>query len=98
MRSFIVLCGGKSRRMGQDKGSMGLDGKPMIIHVIETISRVADEIILVFRDDDQVDDYKNVLNNLQLTEKSKLLICTDIYKGSRTNGRYFNRIKICNVQ
>lgn len=80
MRSFIVLCGGKSTRMGQDKGSMGVGGKPMIIHVIETISRVADEIILVFRNDDQVDDYKNVLNNLQLTEKSKLLICTDLIK------------------
>jgi molybdenum cofactor guanylyltransferase len=80
MKSFIVLCGGKSTRMGRDKGSMTVNDKPMIIHVIETISRVADEIILVFRDDDQVDDYKNILNKLELPENSKLVICTDLLK------------------
>ena len=49
MKSFILLCGGRSRRMGQDKGSMSLNGKPMIIHVLETLAAVADEIIVVLR-------------------------------------------------
>ena len=54
MKSFIVLCGGMSRRMGRDKGSMSLHGKPMITHVLETITPVADEIVLVLRDDRSV--------------------------------------------
>ena len=55
MKSFIILCGGMSTRMGQDKGSMDLYGKPMIIHVLETIAKIADEIVLVLRDENQVD-------------------------------------------
>jgi molybdopterin-guanine dinucleotide biosynthesis protein A len=80
MNSFIVLCGGKSRRMGQDKGSMSFHGKPMIIHVIETLTHVADEIVLVLRDKNQADEYKKFLKDLKLTENINFKICTDILK------------------
>ena len=33
--SCIVLSGGMSRRMGQDKGSMIIQEKPMILHILE---------------------------------------------------------------
>ncbi len=79
MKSFIVLCGGMSRRMGRDKGSMSLNGKPLIIHVIETIAD-ADEIVLVLRDENQVETYKKFLNDLKLPEDKNLKICTDILK------------------
>jgi molybdopterin-guanine dinucleotide biosynthesis protein A len=79
MKSFILLCGGKSRRMGQDKGSMSLNGKPMIIHVIKNIIAVADEIIVVLRDKNQVDDYNKIFDQLQ-SNRSKLHIFTDILK------------------
>ena len=46
MNSCIILCGGMSTRMGQDKGSMLLEGKPMILHVIETVSDMVDEIVV----------------------------------------------------
>jgi molybdopterin-guanine dinucleotide biosynthesis protein A len=78
MKSFIILCGGKSRRMGRDKGSMNIDGKPMIIHVIETLTSIADEIVLVLRDDNQVDYYKEIIDTFNFNEKVKLNICTDI--------------------
>ena len=79
MKSFIVLCGGMSRRMGRDKGSMSLNGKPLIIHVIETIAD-ADEIVLVLRDENQVETYKKFLKDLKLPEDKNLKICTDILK------------------
>jgi len=56
MKSFIVLCGGKSKRMGQDKGSLSIDGKPMIVHVIENLAVISDEIVLVLRDENQADE------------------------------------------
>jgi len=80
MKSFIVLCGGKSKRMGQDKGSLNIDGKPMIIHVIENLAVISDEIVLVLRDENQVDDYKKLLKQLTLNNKTKLKICTDLLK------------------
>ncbi|MEN4017747.1 MAG: molybdenum cofactor guanylyltransferase [Methanobacterium sp.] len=61
MKSIIILCGGRSRRMGRDKGSMLLKGKPMVLHVLDAISDVADEIILVLRETQQIKDYKNIL-------------------------------------
>ena len=35
--SCIILCGGQSRRMGQDKGSMIIQDKPMINHILSTL-------------------------------------------------------------
>lgn len=66
--------------MGQDKGSMSFHGKPMIIHVIETLTHVADEIVLVLRDKNQADEYKKFLKDLKLTENINFKICTDILK------------------
>jgi molybdopterin-guanine dinucleotide biosynthesis protein A len=80
MKSFIILCGGMSRRMGSDKGSMDLHGKPMIIHIIETINPIADEIVLVLRDDDQLEVYKKIIDEHKLSNKYDLKICTDIIK------------------
>ena len=36
IKSCIILCGGKSSRMGQDKGSMIIQDKPMIKHILTT--------------------------------------------------------------
>lgn len=43
----IILMGGKSRRFGQDKVVARIGDKAMIEHVIEVISPLMDEIILV---------------------------------------------------
>lgn len=45
--------------MGKDKGSMIFDKKPMIIHVLEAVENIADEIIIVLRDEKQAEIYKN---------------------------------------
>lgn len=63
MRSVIILCGGRSRRMGQDKGLIIFEKKPLIIHLLETLHDIAEEIILVFRDNKQLNSYKKHINN-----------------------------------
>ncbi|MFT5819151.1 MAG: molybdopterin-guanine dinucleotide biosynthesis protein A [Crocinitomix sp.] len=43
----IILAGGQSSRMGQDKGLMDLNGKPMIQYIIETVEPIANNIIII---------------------------------------------------
>ncbi|MCF8258785.1 MAG: molybdenum cofactor guanylyltransferase [Flavobacteriales bacterium] len=43
----IILAGGKSSRMGQDKGLMPFRGKPMVQHVIDAAAMVCNSFVLV---------------------------------------------------
>lgn len=43
----IILSGGKSSRMGSDKGFISFNGKPFIQHVIEALEPLVSEIIIV---------------------------------------------------
>ena len=42
-----ILAGGKSLRMGEDKGLMLLKGKPMIAHVIEQLKPAVQKVFIV---------------------------------------------------
>lgn len=78
MKSLIVLCGGLSTRMGHDKGSMIYDDKPMIIHVLNSLEMVADEILLVLRDKNQCKIYKKILTEYKFIETPRFQLLTDI--------------------
>ena len=69
MKSIIILCGGRSRRMGKDKGSLVLNDKPMVIHVLDTVKDIVDEIILVLRDQEQIDKYRSILKDIEVPIK-----------------------------
>jgi molybdopterin-guanine dinucleotide biosynthesis protein A len=76
MKSVIILCGGRSKRMGMDKGSLLFKGKPMVMYVLDTVKNFADEIVLVLRDEKQWKDYEKILNDKNdsfkiVTDKSK---------------------------
>jgi molybdenum cofactor guanylyltransferase len=55
--------------MGQDKGLMLLEGQPMILHIIKTLQCAVDEIILVLRNNKQLNQYLKVLNRVEVNVK-----------------------------
>lgn len=79
MKSIVVLCGGYSKRMGQDKGLMSFNDKPLFIKVLETVSGFVDEVVLVLRDLKQQEQYQDILIKHHLPDKIK--ICTDELEG-----------------
>ena len=48
--SAAVMAGGKSRRMGQDKAWLELEGRPIVQRVIDVLREVADEVLIVAND------------------------------------------------
>jgi molybdopterin-guanine dinucleotide biosynthesis protein A len=60
-RSAIVLAGGFSSRFGQDKGVLELAHKPLINHVVDAISPVVNEIIVVTSSQERVTQYAKVM-------------------------------------
>lgn len=43
----IVLCGGRSKRMGRAKAWLPWRGQPMVSHVVGVLLRVVDEVVVV---------------------------------------------------
>ena len=62
IKSCIILCGGQSTRMGQDKGSMIIQDKPMIKHVLSTLNHEMDEVIVVLNDKKRIDRYRQFID------------------------------------
>lgn len=54
MISCIVLAGGKSERMGRDKRSLEMAGKPFLKHALEAASSFSDDVILSLASRDQI--------------------------------------------
>lgn len=53
--SIAILCGGRSRRMGRDKGLMPFLGRPLIQRVIARVRPLSDDIVLITN---RPDDYR----------------------------------------
>lgn len=60
-RSAVILGGGFSRRLGRDKGLIVLKGKPLLLHVVERVSQVVDEIVVVVSSQIQKKNFTTVL-------------------------------------
>ena len=43
----IVLCGGRSSRMGRAKAWLPWQGRPMVAHVVDVLRRAVDEVVVV---------------------------------------------------
>ena len=43
----IVLCGGKSSRMGRPKAWLPWRGQPMVAHAVSVLRSVVDEVVVV---------------------------------------------------
>jgi molybdopterin-guanine dinucleotide biosynthesis protein A len=55
--SAIILAGGFSKRFGQDKGLIKLAGKPLILHVLDRVSKVVNETLVVVSSEGQRDAF-----------------------------------------
>ena len=73
IKSCIILCGGMSKRMGQDKGSMIIQNEPMIKHILSTLNYEIDEAILVLNNPKRIEKYRNFINENDYTYKIKFL-------------------------
>ncbi len=56
-KSAIVLAGGFSGRFGQDKGLFTLADKPLILHILDRVSTVVDEVLIVVSSKNQEKAY-----------------------------------------
>jgi molybdopterin-guanine dinucleotide biosynthesis protein A len=45
--TVIILAGGKSKRMGEEKGLVNFNGKKMVQYVIEAAKKITDNIIII---------------------------------------------------
>ena len=55
-----MLAGGFSSRFGQDKGILELANKPLIRHVVDAVSAVVDETVVVTNSQERVTKYAEV--------------------------------------
>ncbi|WP_407375685.1 molybdenum cofactor guanylyltransferase [Methanobrevibacter sp.] len=62
IKSCIILCGGKSSRMGRDKGSMIVHGTPMIKHILSTLNHQINEAIIVLNNKERIEKYSEFIN------------------------------------
>lgn len=90
---IIILAGGKSSRMGQDKGLMLLHEKSMIQFVIEAAKKISDNILLVANNDAYSKFGLPVF-------KDKYLDCgplSGIYTGLKKSAFDYNMILSCDI-
>ncbi|MCX8206712.1 MAG: molybdenum cofactor guanylyltransferase [Methanothrix sp.] len=66
MRSAVVLAGGEGRRMGTEKASVMLCGRPLIWHVIKRVFDAVDEVIVVMRDGAQARRLEGVISGCRV--------------------------------
>ena len=69
IKSCIILCGGQSRRMGQDKGSMIIKDKPMIKYILSTLNHEINEATIVLNDSERIARYKQFIRPEDYTYK-----------------------------
>lgn len=68
-RAAVILAGGLSKRFGQDKCLIRLANKPLILHVVDRISALVDEIAVVVGSSSQEEMF-----SASLKSKFKVLV------------------------
>ncbi|MEJ2113326.1 MAG: molybdenum cofactor guanylyltransferase [Flavobacteriaceae bacterium] len=79
----IILAGGKSSRMGSDKGFINLNSKPFIVHIIEALKPLVNTIIIVSDNMDLeqlIKQFNDDYDMVQLQSENKSMPLIAIYK------------------
>jgi molybdenum cofactor guanylyltransferase len=59
-RSAVILAGGASSRFGGDKGTVELNGKILLNHVIDTVKGIVGEVIVVTSSRERAETYAKI--------------------------------------
>jgi molybdopterin-guanine dinucleotide biosynthesis protein A len=62
-KTGVILAGGFSRRFGQDKGFLMLKGKPLILHVIDKVSTIVNQVLVIVSSKSQDNAYNQILSS-----------------------------------
>src|SRR5688572_12198546 len=89
----IILAGGKSSRMGQDKGLMPVNEKPMVQFVIDADKKVGTDLILV-TNDDRYKQFGHPVIKDEWPEKGPL---AGIYTGLKHSAFDYNLVLSCDI-
>jgi len=89
----IVLAGGKSTRMGSDKGFVTYNNKPFIQHIIDALQPLVDEIIIVSNNPDY--DVFNLKRVNDIIEDAGPL--AGMYSGLQDSKTELNIVLSCDI-
>ncbi len=62
MRSAVILAGGNSLRLGAEKSLLEFEGKSLICWTLEILSHVAEDVIIVARDERHAERLKKIIS------------------------------------
>ena len=62
-KTAVILAGGFSRRFGSDKGLVPFMNKPLVRHVIDEVSPIVDEILVVVSSKNQKKNFESIVEN-----------------------------------
>ncbi len=79
--SAIVLAGGRSRRLGRNKALEAIGGQPLIRRVIDRVSQVAEDVVVVAADEAQA-------QALPLEDRGRVAL--DLHPGGGSLGGIFS--------
>jgi molybdopterin-guanine dinucleotide biosynthesis protein A len=89
----IILAGGKSSRIGFDKGVINLNGKPFIVHIIEAMKPLVNNIIIVSDNTDYDKFGYQIVNDLI----KNFGPVAGLYSGLSNSKTEYNLVLSCDV-
>jgi len=81
----IILAGGKSTRLGRDKASEPLLGRPLLQHVLAAVAPQVDEVIVVTAQDQRLPDLAG----------TSITVVDDAYPDSGPLGGIYTGLSVC---
>lgn len=90
----IILAGGKSSRMGTDKGLVLINGKPMIQYIIETLKKSSIEQIIIISNNPDYRQFNLPVYPDIIKDKGPL---SGIYTGLHYSSTAKNLVVSCDV-
>jgi molybdopterin-guanine dinucleotide biosynthesis protein A len=98
--SAVILAGGNSVRFKRPKGLAHFQGKPIIQHIVETVSAVADEVLFVLHDSTQRRVYAPILAphvTTVLDESEVQSPLVGVFTGLRHATRAYSLVTACDT-